>query len=97
MILESTRSRVLWLLDLIASFYLVDRGLWHRLPGISGFGTGLLFLSRASVGSDANGHTTVGSLWVEHRSAGLVRSNGSVPIWKNRPEMSLRVSSTRGA
>jgi hypothetical protein len=23
---------------LIASFYLVDRGLWHRLPGISGFG-----------------------------------------------------------
>jgi hypothetical protein len=21
---------------LIASFYLVDRGLWHRLPGISG-------------------------------------------------------------
>jgi hypothetical protein len=61
------------------------------------FCTGLLFLSRASVGSDANGHTTVGSLWVEHRSAGLVRSNGSVPIWKNRPEMSLRVSSTRGA
>ena len=29
------------------------------------FCTGLLFLSRASVGSDANGHTTVGSLWVE--------------------------------
>jgi hypothetical protein len=23
--------------DLIASFYLVDRGLWHRLPGISSF------------------------------------------------------------
>jgi hypothetical protein len=22
---------------LIASFYLVDRGLWHRLPGISSF------------------------------------------------------------
>ena len=33
------------------------------------FWTGLLFLSRASVGSDADGHTTVGYLWVEHRSA----------------------------
>ena len=43
------------------------------------FCTGMLFLSRASVGSDANGHTTVGSLWVEHRSAG-VGSIGIVPI-----------------
>ena len=47
---------------LIASFYLVNRGLWHRLPGISGFGPAWWSPSRASVGSDANGHTTVGSL-----------------------------------
>ena len=40
------------------------------------FCTGLLFLSRASVGSDADGHTTVGYLWVEHRSAGV----GSIGI-----------------
>ena len=46
------------------------------------FCAGLLFLSRASVGSDADGHTTVGSLWVEHRSAGLVLTGsiGIVPI-----------------
>ena len=43
------------------------------------FWTGLLFLSRASVGSDADGHTAVGYLWVEHRSAG-VGSIGIVPI-----------------
>jgi hypothetical protein len=39
-------------------FDLVDRGLWHRLPGISGFGPACC---RASVGSDADGHTAVGS------------------------------------
>jgi hypothetical protein len=43
------------------------------------FWTSLLILSRASVGSDADGHTTVGSLQVEHRSAG-VGSIGIVPI-----------------
>ena len=43
------------------------------------FWTGLLSLSRVSVGPDADGHTTVGSLWVEHRSAG-VGSIGIVPI-----------------
>ena len=68
--------------------------------GNLGFWTGLLFLSRASIGSDADGHTMVGYLWVEHRSAG-VGSIGIVPIghvaysgtanWKNRPEISLRV------
>jgi hypothetical protein len=43
------------------------------------FWTRLLFLCRASVGSDTDGHTTVGYLWVEHRSAG-VGSIGIVPI-----------------
>ena len=32
------RSASCSLQGLIASFYLVDRGLWHRLPGILGFG-----------------------------------------------------------
>ena len=47
---------------LIASFYLVDRGLWHRLPGISSLRPAWWSPSRGSVGSDANGHTTVVSL-----------------------------------
>jgi hypothetical protein len=56
---------------LIASFYLVDRGLWRRLPA-DGF-------SRGSVGSDANGHTTVVSLLSGTQVCG-VGSIGIVPI-----------------
>ena len=44
-------------------------------------------VSRASVGSDADGHITVGYLWVEHRSAGV----GSIGIvyygWMNSKAM----------
>ena len=56
--------------------WLSRQGVVAPAAGNLRFWTGLLFLSRASVGSDADGHTTVGSLQVEHRgrSAGLVRS-----------------------
>jgi hypothetical protein len=49
--------------------WLSRQGVVAPAAGNLRFWTGLLFLSRASVGSDANGHTTVGYLWVEHRSA----------------------------
>jgi hypothetical protein len=43
---------------LIAGFYLVDRGLRHRLPGFSSLGR-LVVLRRVSAGSGTNGHTAV--------------------------------------
>ena len=64
---------------LIASFLFSRQGVVAPTAGNLRFWTGLLFLSRASVDSDADWHTTVGSLWVEHRSAG-VGSIGIVPI-----------------
>jgi hypothetical protein len=42
------------------------------------FWTGLLFLSRASVGSDADGHTTVDYLWVERLIASFLFSRQGV-------------------
>ena len=47
--------------DLIAEFYLVDRGLRHRLPGFSSLNR-RLSLRRVSAGSGTNGHTAVVAL-----------------------------------
>ena len=46
---------------LIAEFYLVDRGLRHRLPGFSSLNR-RLSLRRVSAGSGTNGHTAVVAL-----------------------------------
>ena len=46
---------------MIAEFYLVDRGLRHRLPGFSSLNR-RLSLRRVSAGSGANGHTAVVAL-----------------------------------
>ena len=46
---------------LIAEFYLVDRGLRHRLPGFSSLNR-RLSSRRVSAGSGANGHTAVVAL-----------------------------------
>ena len=43
---------------LIAEFYLVDRGLRHRLPGFSSLGR-LVILLRVSAGSGTNGRAAV--------------------------------------
>ena len=43
---------------LIAGFYLVDRGLRHRLPGFPSLDR-LVVLRRVSAGSGTNGHTAV--------------------------------------
>ena len=66
---------------LIAEFYLVDRGLRHRLPGFSSLNR-RLSLRRVSAGSGANGHTAVVALsptGPDSRGAGLVRSE-LIPI-----------------
>ena len=47
--------------SLIAEFYLVDRGLRHRLPGFSSLNR-RLSLRRVSAGSGTNGHTAVVAL-----------------------------------
>ena len=46
---------------MIAEFYLVDRGLRHRLPGFSSLNR-RLSLRRVSAGSGTNGHTAVVAL-----------------------------------
>jgi hypothetical protein len=43
---------------LIAEFYVVDRGLRHRLPGFPSLDR-LVVLRRVSAGSGTNGHTAV--------------------------------------
>jgi hypothetical protein len=47
--------------SLIAEFYLVDRGLRHRLPGFSSLDR-RLSLRKVSAGSGTNGHTAVVAL-----------------------------------
>jgi hypothetical protein len=62
---------------LIASFYLVDGGLRHRLPGNLSLGPEVS--RRGSLGSDDNGHTTVVSLRADHWFAGLFDRNRPHP------------------
>ena len=84
---------------MIAEFYLVDRGLRHRLPGFLSLDR-LVVLRRVSAGSGTNGHTVVVVLQGRLPVSGD-GSIGIVPIghvayygtinWKNRLESSLRV------
>ena len=57
------KKDMVWVLAyyLIAEFYLVDRGLRHRLPGFSSLNR-RLSLRRVSAGSGTNGHTAVVAL-----------------------------------
>ena len=68
---------------LIAEFYLVDRGLRHRLPGFSSLGR-LVVLRRVSAGSGTNGHTAVVVLRGRLPVSG-VGSIGIVPIGHVQP------------
>ena len=55
------RANIVYYYYLIAEFYLVDRGLRHRLPGFSSLNR-RLSLRRVSAGSGTNGHTAVVAL-----------------------------------